>query len=189
MKLLRMTLLIGLVGLLVSAQTLEIGQKVYFNDEGYINIAVDAAYAIQNLERDYVMFVLYMGVDPDIEAIVHRDDVILIHNGQEYQMPEIKDFRANYKRDRRDMDLYNRMGKDSLVLSSMRYYQFQWKYDFFPARGQNVRITDEGAMSSNMGFKTKAYFKNPGFKTGDQIIIKVKDKKNPEVWGACAAEL
>lgn len=189
MKILRLTLVIGVVGLLLSAQTVELGQKVFYSDEGYINIALDAAHAAKNLERDYVMFVLYLAADSGMQATIHRNDVILVYNNQEYQMPEIKEFRANYKRDRRDMDEYSRMGKDTLVLSKLRQYRFQWNYDFFPARGQNVRVTDEGSMTSYVGFKTKAYFKNPGFKSGDQILIKVKDKKNTEVWGMCAAIL
>lgn len=44
-------------------------------------------------------------------------------------------------------------------------------------------------MSDSIGFMTKLYFKNPGFKKGDQIVIAVKDKKNPNVTGSCAVIL
>ncbi len=32
------------------------------------------------------------------------------------------------------------------------------------------------------------YFKNPGFKKGDEIVIQVKDHANPEVTGSCAVK-
>jgi len=44
-------------------------------------------------------------------------------------------------------------------------------------------------MAGTFGFKTKLYFKNPGFKTGDTLVIKVRDKKNPELVGAVAVVL
>jgi hypothetical protein len=71
----------------------------------------------------------------------------------------------------------------------MRWYRFQTAWDFFPARGQNVRKTDEGEISAQEGFQTKAYFKNPGFKAGDTIIIKVLDTENELIWGATAVQL
>jgi hypothetical protein len=33
------------------------------------------------------------------------------------------------------------------------------------------------------GFRTKIYFKNPGFKKGDKVMFKVWDKKNPKLSG------
>jgi len=40
----------------------------------------------------------------------------------------------------------------------------------------------------NLGFRTRLYFKNPGFKKGDEIVITVKDDKNPELTGSCAVK-
>jgi hypothetical protein len=42
---------------------------------------------------------------------------------------------------------------------------------------------DQGSMYSFTGFRTKAYFKNPGFKKGDKVTFKVWDKKDPNVTG------
>ena len=171
------------------AQTEHLGQEVFFNQEGVINMAVDASVASRNLDSPYVMFMLFMGADQGAYAKISRDTIFLMHNNETYAMPSLKELRENYDRDRLDLDLYRRMGKDSLILSNMRFYRFQTAYDFFPARGQNVRITDDGDMSSREGFQTKAYFRNPGFKAGDKIIIKVLDTENKVIWGACAVEL
>jgi len=184
----------GLIGLvficsLPLAQTYDLGQNVFFNEEGAINLAVDAAVAVRNLDSPYVMFMLFMGADRGVIANVSRDNVLLEHNNQAYKMPTFKELRENYKQDTLDLSLYRKLGKDSLILSQMRYYRFQTAYDFFPARGQNVRITDEGEVAVREGFQTKLYFKNPGFKSGDTIIIKVLDTKYNEIWGAVAVEL
>jgi hypothetical protein len=62
--------------------------------------------------------------------------------------------------------------------------------DFFPVLGRMAQsITNKGSMAGVVGFRTTLYFKNPGFKTGDTLVIKVRDKKNPELVGAVAVEL
>ncbi len=38
-------------------------------------------------------------------------------------------------------------------------------------------------MMNRIGFRTKCYFKNPGFKKGDKLTIKVTAKNNPELTG------
>ncbi len=189
MKLIRSLLFIVLTCSLMLAQTVHLGQEVFLSEEGVINLAVDAAVASRNLDSPYIMFMLFMGADPGAYAKISRDTVFLVHNNETYLMPSLKELRENYARDRYDWDLYRRMGKDSLVLSKMRWYRFQTSYDFFPARGQNVRVTDYGDITSREGFQTKAYFKNPGFKAGDKIIIKVLDIENRMIWGASAVEL
>ncbi|NOR15923.1 MAG: hypothetical protein GQ544_09470 [Candidatus Aminicenantes bacterium] len=189
MKFFKSLLWIALTCSLSTAQTFNLGQNVFFNEEGVINLAVDAAVAVRNLDSPYVMFMLFMGADEGAIANISRDNILLVHNNQTYKMPSFKEFRKNYNKDNLDLNLYKRLGKDSLILSKMRWYRFQTAYDFFPARGQNVRITDEGEIVGREGFQTKAYFKNPGFKAGDKIIIKVIDTKNSEIWGAAAVEL
>jgi len=189
MKIMRLTVFMALLCLFLTAQTQDLGQKVYYNDEGPINIAVDAAVASRLIDSPYVMFWLYMGADENVSAQVNRENVILVFNNQEYAMASFDELRDNYDQDRRDLNIYARQGKQSLVTSYLRFYTFQWDLDFCPARFENVTRVDEGGFSSTVGFATKAYFKNPGFKTGDQIAIKVFDKKNREIWGAVAAVL
>ena len=38
-------------------------------------------------------------------------------------------------------------------------------------------------MYSFTGFRTKVYFKNPGFKKGDKVTFRVWDKKDPKISG------
>ncbi len=184
MNFFRTLTLLFMLACLLTAQTMDLGQNVFFNEEGVINIAADASVASRTLEGDYVMFVLYLIADEGQYASIDRKDVMLFHNENVYAMPSLKELRANYHQDRRDNNLYNRLGKDSLIQSKMRFFRFQWDYDFFPVIGQNVTLTDRGDMSSQLGFKTKVYFKNQGFASGDSVVIKVTDRKNPDVWGA-----
>jgi len=50
-------------------------------------------------------------------------------------------------------------------------------------------VTDVASFSGFIGFKSKFYFKNPGFQKGDQLVIKVKDRKNPQIAGEVEAIL
>jgi hypothetical protein len=189
MKILKIGLAVSLLTLMLSAQTVDLGNHVFYNEEGPINIAVDANMAVRILDSPYVPFVLYIGADPRIIANIDRNDVTLIHDGRSYQMVGIKELRKEYDQDTRDWRMYSRFSKENLALSRMRYYRFQTQYDFFPPRASNLRVTDEASVSETIGFRTFAYFKNPGFKDGDQIVINVVDKKDSEVWGASAVLL
>ena len=189
MKILKIGLALGLMTLMLTAQTVDLGNHVFYNEEGMINLAVDANMAVRILDSPYVPFVLYIGADPRIIANIHRNDVTLIHDGRSYQMVGLKELRKGYDQDTRDYRMYSRFSKENLALSRMRYYRFQTQYDFFPPRASKLRITDEASVSETIGFRTFAYFKNPGFKDGDTIIINVVDKDDSEIWGASAVVL
>ena len=190
MKIVRFVLLLSMVGLLVMAQTQHLGQHVFINEEGAINLCVDAGLAVERLDSPYVPFVLYMGTDKGA-ATVTRENVFLIHNDTAYNLPELKVFRSEYKGDSADYRQYNQiyMGQESLVMTRLRDYRFEWAYDFFPPRASGRTVASQAGISNIIGFKTFAYFKNPGFKKGDQILIKVIDRKNENVFGACAVIL
>ncbi len=140
------------------------------------------------MDSPYLMIMLYMTVDENISATVHRKDVVIVYRDKEYQMPSVKELRKNYSGDTRDMRLYNSVTKATLALSPIRFYRFPLFQDFFPGRTIAITAVDQGSMSNYLGFRTKVYFKNPGIKEGDVIVIKVKDKKDPEVYGAVAVE-
>jgi hypothetical protein len=177
-------LCVGILG-----QTVDLGQNVFYNDEGDIVMAAVASVAVRKLDSPYIMFMLYMATKEARSITVSRNDVVMIYKNKEYKMPTIKEFKANYKGEVNDMVLYRHMGKDSLVLSRMRNWGYPTGVDFFPLPQEGVVTTDEGSMSGNVGFMTKVYFKNPGFKKGDELIIKVKDKENPDIYGSVAIVL
>lgn len=189
MKKICLGLVVFALVLTVSAETEYLGQAAFSNSDGPINIAVDASVVFQKMESPYVMFVLFMGADKDVVATLHRDKIVMIYKGQEYQMPGIADLRKAYKSQRNDTSLFERSGKEGLISSHLRFYDFQWRYDFFPLQGSSVRVTDEGEIRNFVGFKTRAYFKNPGFQNGDELTIKVTDKNNPDIWGQCDIEI
>lgn len=177
-------LLVLCIALTLSAKNEYIGQNAYHNDDGQINIAADAVLVIRDLKSPYTPFYLFFGADKDVEATISRDSVILVHNGQEHKMPSLAELRSNYNRDNRDLGTYLRMGKQALITSNLRGYDFQENVDFFPGRTESMIHTQEGSISSNIGFFTRVYFKNPGFEEGDIITIKVRDKDDPSISGS-----
>ncbi len=168
----------------LSAMNEYIGQNAYHNDGGQINIAADAVLVIRDLKSPYTPFYLFLGANRDAKAKISRDSVILVHNGQEYKMPTLAEFRSNYNRDNRDLGTYQRMGKQALITSKLRGYDFQEDVDFFPGRTESMIGTQEGSISGNIGFFTRVYFKNPGFEEGDIITIKVQDKDDASISGS-----
>ncbi len=190
MKALRFVSLFLLVAATAVPQTQDLGQGVFFNNQGAILIAVDAGVAIRKIDSPYVMFRAYMGAAGDENIVLDRADVVMIYKDVEYKMPAFKDFQKAYSARRNDLTLYQSLGKESLALSPMRNFRFPEAGDFFPVPGQTgPSLTNQGSMAGTMGFKTTLYFKNPGFKSGDQIVIKVTDKKKPELMGAVAVIL
>jgi hypothetical protein len=190
MRILRCVVPILFVAVTLSGQTQDLGQNVFFNDEGAIIMVVDAGVADRKLDSSYVMFMLFMAAKNSAQSIsVTRDDVVMVYQGKEYKMPSLEEWRKNYKGAQNDMNLYARLGKESLALSEMRYYKFFWDYDFFPVLGRGPLPSDQLSLQGQIGAKTKLYFKNPGFKPGDELIIKVWDHKNPDLSGSCAVIL
>lgn len=171
------------------AQTIGLGQHLFLNNEGEIVICVDAALAVRKLDSTYVMFMVFMGSKSQISISVHRDDVVMIYKGQEYQMPSVEELRKEYRGANNDNNLYQRLGKDTLALSQMRLWSYPWNYDFFPTLGAAALPSDQLSMSGNLGVRTRIYFRNPGFQKGDELVIKVKDRKNPEITGICGVVL
>ncbi len=171
-------------------QTLSLGQGVFYNDGGAILVAVDAGVAIRKIKSPYVMFRIFMAATRGESIVVDRADVVMVYDDVEYMMPAYKDFQKAYSARGSDLNLYRNLGKESLALSPMRDYQFPGTTDFFPLLGQTgPSLTNEGSMVGRIGFMTTLYFKNPGFKKGDTLVIKVRDKKNPDLGGAVAVIL
>ena len=193
MKVIRLSAFFLIAALLVSGQSVHLGQHVYFNDEGAIDIAADASLAVQRLDQSYVPFVLFMGMalDQKYVAAIPRENVVLIYKDQEYHLPSIRDFRKEYRRDGADARLYKSffVGAESLVGSKLRHYRFRFQNQFFPSRSSGAFAVNEGSVSGTIGFVTFAYFENPGFQFGDQVTIKVIDKKNPDIWGSVTVEI
>jgi len=189
MKTLRLVALFLFIAAAIFAQTEDLGQNVFYNNEGTIALAVDAGLAVRKLDSPYVMFMLFMAPPSNASLSVQRDDIVMIYKGQEYKMPSLEEWRKDYRGAQNDIEFYARLGKESLASSRMRFYSFNWTYDFYPVLGRGPLPADELSMASTIGARTKIYFKNPGFKNGDGLIIKVKDHKNPEFSGFCAVIL
>ena len=189
MKLLRLTLLVLVAFGVAHAQTIDLGQDVFINNEGPIVVCVDAGVAVRKLDKPYVMFMVFMGAKGDGNFSVNRDDVVMVYKGQEYKMPSVEEWRQEYRGANNDIELYIRLGKESLALSQMRFWSYPWNYDFFPVLGRGPLPSNQVSMSGNLGARTKVYFKNPGFQKGDEFVIKVTDHNNPEVVGLCAVVL
>lgn len=190
MKALRFVFLCLLVAAPAVPQTQDLGQGVFYNNEGAILIAIDAGVAIRKINSPYLMFRAYMGAAGGEDIAVDRADVVMIYKDVEYRMPAYKEFQKAYSARENDLTLYRNLGKEALALSPMRNFRFPGTADFFPVLGQaGMSLTNEGSMAGTTGFRTTLYFKNPGFKSGDMLVIKVTDKKKPELTGAVAVVL
>jgi hypothetical protein len=189
MKFLRLILLILAAFGVAYAQTIDLGQNVFINNEGTIVVCVDAGVAVRKLDKPYVMFMVFMGAKGDGNFSVRRDDVVMVYKGQEYKMPSVEEWRKEYRGANNDIELYARLGKESLALSQMRFWRYTRDYDFFPVLGRGPLPSDQVSMSGNLGARTKVYFKNPGFQKGDEFVIKVTDHNKPEIVGLCAVVL
>ncbi len=185
MKILKSVFLLLVLCVAAFPQTEDLGMGAFSNNKGPIMLAVDASLVNLDINSPYVMFVMYMGAKKENQNIVvHRNGIVMVYNGQEHKMPSYKELQKNYKGEIKDIGLYRHLGKEGLISSWMRFYDFPASGDFFPPLTLNAQlITDQGSMYNFTGFRTKLYFKNPGFKKGDKFLIKATAKNNPELMG------
>ncbi len=184
MRFLRCALLILFICAAAYGQTEQLGEGMYYSGAGDILIGVDVTIAVRKVDSPYVMFMAFMAAKEDRSLTVKRDGVTMIYKGQEYKMAALKEIEKNYKAMKEDAGLYRRFGKELLLFDKLRYYRFPYQSEFFPTPGVGPGVwVDEGNIVSLDGFKTKLYFKNPGFQKGDQVTIRVVDSKRPESQG------
>ena len=191
MKLLRFALIALVFSAVAYPQTTDLGMGAFSNDKGAILVAVDAALINQAIDSSYVMFYVFLAAKDQSQSLsVAAKDVVMVYKGQEYPMPSLKDLRDNYRGEIRDIDFYQHLGKEGIIASWVRLYQFPEKANFFPPLTlMSTLAVDEGHVAGFYGFMTPMYFKNPGFAKGDKLTIKVRDTKKPQLAGECEVVL
>ena len=185
MKIFKSILFVLLLSAAAYGQTEDLGMGAFASERGPILVAVDAALVDFQINSPYVMFVFYMAAkNQNKDIVVGRDTITMTYQGQEYKMPTIKELRENYKGEIHDVDFYRHLGKEGIISAWVRFYNFPQRADFFPPLTMRGTLAvDEGSMYGFTGFRTKVYFKNPGFKKGDKVTFIVHDKKNPKLSG------
>ncbi len=184
MNILKYVLPILLLCISASAQTQDLGLGAFANEHGAILMAVDAALVDFQIDKPYVMFVMYVAAKNQNQGIVvGRDTISMVYQGQEYKMPSFQELQENYKGEIRDADYYRHLGKEGIISSWVRFYNFPPGEFFPPLNMRSSLAIDAGSLYSFTGFRTKIYFKNPGFKKGDKITFKAWDKKDPKLSG------
>lgn len=185
MKILKSVFLLLLLCATAYSQTQDLGMGAFANEHGAILVAVDAALVNFQMNSPYVMFVIYMAAkNQNQDIVVGLDTIVMVYQDKEYKMPSLKELRENYKGEIHDIDFYRHMGKEGIVSSWVRFYNFPQRADFFPPNTLSAPLSvDEASMYSFRGFRTKAYFKNPGFTKGDKVTFRVWDKKDPKLKG------
>lgn len=185
MKILKTVSLLLLLGVAAYGQSENLGMGAFSNEHGPILLVADASLVDFQIKSPYVMFVMYMAAkNVNQNIVVSRDTVVMVYQGQEYKMPSFKELQEKYNGEIRDLNFYRHLGKEGIISSWARLYNFPQRADFFPP--VNLRGTlsvDEASMYSFTGFRTKVYFKNPGFKKGDKVTFRVWDKKDPKISG------
>ena len=191
MKILKVALIVLVLSAAAFPQTKDLGMGSFANEAGPILMAVDAQLVNQSINRPYAMFVLFIGAKgKDTSITVAAKDVVMVYNGQEYHMPSLADLREHYRGEIRDLDFYRRMGKEGIIASWVRLYNFPNEGSFFPPLTARSGVAaTEGHLVALDGFMTPIYFKNPGFAKGDKVTIKVRDVKNPALTGECEVVL
>jgi hypothetical protein len=189
MKIARFVFLLLLIFSVAYPRTEDLGMGAFSSTDGTILMTVDAALVNRSLDNPYVMFVLYVGAK-DKPVTISRKDVVMVYKGQDYVLPSVKEVRENYRGGIRDLEFYGRLGKEGVIASWVRHVRFPERANFFPPLSQESELAvDSGSAVNNTGFMTPLYFKNPGFAKGDRLIIKVRDRKNPELAGECEVVL
>ncbi len=190
MKKYHLVLLILVLAVSLSAQTKYLGDGVYVNTEKEIDILVDTGMAAKYIEEDYIMFMVGMLMEKNNTATIDRKSLYVVFNDQEIFMPDIKDFRENYRSDTRDLRMFRQtIQTDQYLSSQFAGFRINWAHDFFPARNENKIPSDKMTISSTYISKTKLYIKNPGFKAGDMVTIKVHDIDKPEITSECTFKI
>lgn len=187
MKIVRIGLMALILVVAAQAQTKDLGLGAFSNESGAILMAVDAS--LVNLDRSnpYVMFVAFFASAGNGKPVtVAAKDVVMVYKGQEYRMPSVKELRNEYRGAIRDLSFYQRLGKEGIMASWIRFYDFPERSNFFPPPTLSAPLaSSEGSMVGQHGFMTPLYFKNPGFAKGDKLLIKVRDAKDPAIAGEC----
>jgi len=172
------------------AQTEYLGDGIFVNHEGKINVMVDSGLAARYIEEDYVMFMVYMLMDKGSSANIDRKSVFIIYNGENIYMPTIQEFRENYKSDVRDRRMFHKtLQGDNYSTSQFLGFLINGSQDFFPARNENKTPSQRMTLSSSYTSKSKVYFKNPGFKAGDLVRLIVRGSENAAIVGSCSFKL
>lgn len=187
MKILKIGFMALILAVAAQAQTKDLGLGSFSNESGAILTAVDAS--LVNLDRDnpYVMFVAFFASAGNGRSVtIAAKDVVMVYKGQEYRMPSVKELRNEYRGAIRDVSFYQRLGKEGIASSWIRFYDFPERANFFPPLTLNAPLAAaEGSMVGQHGFMTPLYFKNPGFAKGDKLLFKVRDAKDPGIVGEC----
>jgi hypothetical protein len=185
MRIMRIALSVLVLAAAAFPQNKDLGMGAFANDKAAIKLAVDAGLVDFKIDGPYVMLVIYMASGQDGQNLtVNRKDVVMVYQGKTLSMPGVAELRKEYGAQIHDLDFYRHLGKEGIFSSWIKFYDFPTGPDFFPTMmGSASLAVDEGSMSALIGFRTKVYFKNPGFSRGDKFVIQVRDKKDPALTG------
>jgi hypothetical protein len=191
MKLFRLALAVLVLSAAAFTQPKDLGLGAFSNEKGPILMAVDASLVDQAIDNPYAMFIVFLAAkDQNRSMSVAAKDVVMVYKGQEYHMPSVKGLREDYQGQIRDLDFYRHLGKEGIIASWIRLYEFPEKANFFPPLTlRSTLAVTKGHMAGFNGFRTPMYFKNPGFAKGDTLTIKVHDVKDPNLTGECEVVL
>ena len=70
------------------AQTEDLGLAQFASEENPILMAVDASFAVRNLDKPYLLFVLYLAGKSKLQEVtVGRDNVTMVYRGRSSRCP------------------------------------------------------------------------------------------------------
>lgn len=167
-----------LTSLSVFSDTKAVGKNSFVSYDKLMNFGIDVVVARKNLDNKFLAIRFNAAGNKDQHIHLDRDSFVLVYKGKEYKMPSYKYVKKNYKSSLVDRQLF-KVNPQNIEISTSRKCVFI-SVDFFPAR--NIGLIDNYAyINYQVGATGYLIFENPGIKKGEQVTLKVLDKKERNV--------
>ena len=181
MKIMKVALAMLVLVAAAYPQTKDLGMGAFSNEGGPILMAVDASLVNQSIGNPYAMFVLFMAArDKNVSVTVAAKDVILVYKGKEYHMPSLGGLRDDYSGVIRDLDFYRHLGKEGIISSWVRFYEFPERANFFPPLTlRSTLAVTRGAHGRLQRLYDPHLLQEPRFRQGGQADDQGQGRQRP----------
>ena len=127
------------------------------------------------------MFVLFMAArDKSVSITVAAKDVVMVYKGQEYHMPTLAELREDYSGEIRDLDFYRKLGKEGIISSWVRFYEFPERANFFPPLTlRSTLAVTEGHMSLVLRLHDARLLQEPRIRQGGHADDQGQGREEP----------
>ena len=182
MKIMKVALAMLILVAAAYPQTKDLGMGAFSSEGHPILMAVDASLVNKSTGNPYAMFVLFMAAkDKNAQISVAAKDIVMVYKGEEYRMPSLSALRESYNGVIRDLDFYRHLGKEGLIASWVRFYEFPEPANFFPPAHAAVDPgRDRGAYGRLQRLHDAHLFQESRFRQGRQADDQGQGRQRPQ---------